>query len=208
MSAPVTDRQGAEKQTVDKLAAAQLDVLRSRIEAVDGARPLLDRAATAREALAALEGGGFMLEAVRLLAHALPRREAVWWACMCARHTEPADLPAPDAAARDCAEMWVRRATDETRRAAFAHAQEANFQTPEAWAAVGAFWSGDSMSPLGQPPVVPAPNLTGQAVAGAVILSSVRDGDARVQAIRLPKFIAAARDIAAGGTGRLPPEKG
>jgi len=61
---------------------------------------------TVPAAITALESGGFDLEATRLIAHALPKREAVWWACMCALHTAPPDLPEPDRAAREAAELW------------------------------------------------------------------------------------------------------
>lgn len=84
-------------------------------------------------------------------------------------------------------------------------AEAIGFQTPEAWAAVGAFWSGGSISPPEQPPVAPPAHLTGVAVAGAVALAAVR-GDAGRQLARLTRFLASAREIAAGGAGRLPPE--
>ena len=90
------------------------------------------------------------------------------------RATAPADLPQPDQEACALAEAWVRQRADETRRAAMDKAQQAGCTSPEAWAAVAAFWSGDSMSPPDQPKVPPAPHLTGVAVAGAVILASVR----------------------------------
>ena len=94
----------------------------------------------------------FRTEAVRLCAHALPRREAVWWACMCARGVPPQALPAADIAALNAAETWVRKPGDEAlRRAAWDAAQATDFRSPEAWAAVGAFWSGGSLSPEGQP---------------------------------------------------------
>ena len=85
------------------------------------------------------------------------------------------------------------------------YAEDAGFGTPEAWAAVGAFWSGDSMSPEGQPAVPPAPHLPGTAVAGGVALSAVR-GDVSRQKARLRRFLESGRDIAAGGPGRLNPE--
>ena len=128
----------------------------------------------ASEALDRLEAGGFLVEATRLVAHALPKREAVWWACMCVSHTAPADLPAADRAAREAAEDWVRQQTDKARRMAWERAQAGGCRTPEAWAAVAAFWSGESMSPEGQPAVPPAPHLCGQAAAGAVALAAVR----------------------------------
>ncbi len=190
-----------------KLGGSRLAELRPHLDLPPEAVGLVDGCDGAPAALEALVGGGFLVEAMRLLAHGLPRREAVWWACMCARHTAPADLAAPDLAALEAAEHWVRRPSDENRRAAYACAEAAGFASPEAWAGVAAFWSGDSMSPLGQPAVPPAPHFTGLAVAGAASLAAVRVHPDR-QPRRLASFIASARQIAAGGTGRLEAEGG
>ena len=160
---------------------------------------------TVSAALAALEAGGFQLEAARLIAHALPKREAVWWACMCALHTAPPDLAESDRAAREAAEVWVRQPTEPARRTAMERAQATAFGTPEAWAAIAAFWSGDSMAPEGQPAVPPAPHLIGTAVAGAVALSAVRRDVSR-RAARLRRFLESGRNIATGGPGRLSAE--
>ena len=157
------------------------------------------------DALDRLEGAGYLTEATRLVAHALPKREAVWWACMCAGHTAPADLPAADRVAREAAEDWVRQQTDRSRRIAWDRAQAGGSGTPEAWAAIAAFWSGDSMSPEGQPAVPPAAHLAGTAAAGAVALASVR-GDVTRREERLRRFLESGRNIAAGGPGRLPAE--
>lgn len=193
--------------TLDKLAESNLDDVRGRLELPDEAAELVGGCKATADALAQLESHGFLIEAVRLLAHALPKREATWWACMCAHHTAPIDLPEPDRTAVTAAEQWVRRQADEPRRAAFAAAQQAGFGSPEAWAAVAAFWSGNSMSPLGQPEVPPADHLTGTAVIGAVALAAVRIRPER-QKQRLARFLESAHNIAAGGSGRLPPEEG
>lgn len=68
--------------------------------------------------------------AVKFLAFGLPRREAVWWACVCARME--LKEPAPEAAlnALGAAETWVRKPTDENRRAAMVCAQAAKFESP------------------------------------------------------------------------------
>ncbi len=105
----------------------------------------------------------------------------------------------------DTPEAWVRKPSDEISRAAFAAAEQARFGTPEAWAGVAAFWSGDSMAPAGQPAVPPAPHLAGLAITGAVTLASVRADPAR-QAARLARFLASGRDIASGGPGRMEAE--
>src|SRR6185437_6059096 len=144
---------------------------------------LIQAEPNAATALGRLEEAGYLGEAVKLMAHALPNRAAVW-----------------------SAEQWVRKQTDEVRREAFDHAQRAGFGTAESWAAVAAFWSGDSMSPLGQPKVPPAPHLAATAVTGAIALASVRLHPARRED-RLRRFLASGREIAGGGVGRLEPEE-
>ncbi len=189
-----------------KLHGARLADLVPLLFLTEPAASLVAQCDDAVAALQALEAANLLTEAARLTAHALPKREAVWWACMCARHTTPAPMPPADQRALEDAEAWVFKGEDLLRRRAFEHAQESNFATPEAWAGVAAFWSGDSMSPLGQAPVPPAPHLAGTAVAGSVLLAAVRDPPDR-RTPRLSRFLASARDIAAGGTGRLAPEE-
>lgn len=189
-----------------KIGGADLGAILPHVALPAPAKTAIEGVVDAPSALARLEQGGFLLEASRFLAHALPRREAVWWACMCARHTEPRELPEADRRARAAAESWVREQTDAQRRQAMAEAQAGGCATPEAWAGVAAFWSGDSMAPPDQPKVPPMPHLAGLAVAGAVALASVRGSPAR-QPERLRRFLESGRSIATGGTGRLPPEE-
>jgi hypothetical protein len=178
-----------------------------RLELEAAAAAVLDGAQTAAEGVARLEAAGFRNDAVRLSAHALPKREAVWWACMCATSVPDPGLPAADAAALKAAEAWVRKPADHAlRRAAWDAAQKTEFRSPEAWVAVGAFWSGGSLAPEGQPVVPPAEHLTGVAVSGGVVLAAVRGRPERSEA-RLARFLASARDIAAGGAGRIPLEE-
>lgn len=167
---------------------------------------LLEKCRTAQEALGALEQAGLLMEATRLVAHALPAREAVWWACACTRHTATSGASQKaENKVREAAEEWVRRQTDEHRRAAMKEAETAGFGSPEAWTAVAAFWSGNSMSPPEAPKVPPEPHFTGLAVAGAVALAAVR-GEATRREDRLKRFLASAKDIAVGGVGRIETE--
>jgi len=193
-------------QPLPKLLATPWDDVRGRAALTGNCAALIEADTDPATAIARLEAAGFVTEAAKLMAHALPKRECVWWACMCAHHTTPPDLPEADAAALAAAEVWVRKQTDETRREAFDHAQRANFGTAESWAAVAAFWSGDSMSPMGQPKTPPLPHLTGTAAIGAVTLAAVRTYPGKRDE-RLRRFLAAGREIAAGGAGRLPQEE-
>jgi hypothetical protein len=193
-------------QTLAKIAGSPMDALLPRVALSAEAATTVQNVAQVAEALDRLEAAGFLVEASRLMAYALPKREAVWWACMCAAHTAPPTLADTDRQARETAEHWVRQQTDALRRTAMQQAEAGGFATPEAWAAVAAFWSGDSMAPDGQPAVPPAPHLPGTAVAGAVVLAAVR-GDPVRQPARLKRFLESGRNIAAGGPGRLPPEE-
>lgn len=186
-----------------KLKAADMKTVLERADLTPDAAKVAAACADVPAALAALAEAGLVNDAARLVAHALPKREAVWWACMCARATETAPPPA-DVEALTAAEAWVRKPEEPNRRQAMAKAEAAGFRTPESWAAIGAFWSGGSMAPEGQPVVPPGDHLTGLAVAGAVALAAVRKHPERAEAT-LRAFLASALDIAGGGAGRIAP---
>lgn len=143
-------------------------------------------------------------DAVRFLARALPKREAVWWACLSARSVmgekpEPAFLQALESA-----EAWVYKPTETHRRQASTAAQLAVFENSAAWAAMAAFWSEGSIAPEDAPIVPPADNLTSKAVAGAVMLAAVQN-QPEIANDKYLFFIEQGIDIANGGNGRLWP---
>ncbi len=192
-------------KTANKLGDDLTSVL-PHLQLDDQGRSVLAGCRNAVEALDRLEKAGLLVEATRLIAHALPAREAVWWACACSRHTAASGTdPSGEAKVREAAEEWVRKQTDEHRRTAMKEAETAGFGSAEAWAAVGAFWSGDSMAPPDAPKVPPQPHFTGLAVAGSVALAAAR-GPAVRRDDRLSRFLTSAKDIAAGGAGRLEAE--
>jgi len=146
--------------------------------------------------------GGLWADAVRFLAHALPKREAVWWACLAVRGALPADAPPAQAKSVEAAEAWVYQPTEEHRRAAMAAGDAAGADCPARWAAIAAFWSGGSVTAAGAPPVPPGETLTAMAVAGAVQIAAVQREPARAEE-KYRRFIAQGLDIAQGGNGRL-----
>lgn len=141
-------------------------------------------------------------DAVRFLARALPKREAVWWACLSARSVLSADTPPVQLKAIETAEQWVFKPLEAHRRLAEQAAQAADYNNPGAWAAMAAFWSEGSMAPADVPVVPPADNLTGRAVAGAVMLAAVLQQPELAQE-KYQFFLQQAIDIANGGNGRL-----
>jgi hypothetical protein len=140
---------------------------------------------------------GLWPEATRLLAYALPEREAVWWSCMCVRHTA-ADLPGSERLAIEAAEAWVRRPEMPQRREAALAASASGYAAAGAWSALGAAWS--QRAPL-------LPDLCGgRGAATAVARAAVRDGAGR-RIDRLRRFIRSGVDVANGGAGQLPQEE-
>src|ERR1700733_9900771 len=98
-------------QPLHKLRATPWQVVLARAALTGECAALVQADSDAGEAITRLEAAGLVTEAARIMAHALPQRECVWWPCMCARHTTPSDLPEPDAAAISGAETWVRPQT-------------------------------------------------------------------------------------------------
>ncbi len=192
-------------QTLPKLSVPLPPIL-ARLELEPDSEEALAGAQDALQGIEQLAEAGKLVEAARLVAHALPKREAVWWACMCARAVPDPALKPEDLASLAAAEAWVRRPEERARRAAAEIAEKTSFKSAEAWAAMGAFWSGGSLAPEGMADVPPGEHLTGVAIAGAIVLASVRVSVER-QNERLLKFLDSARAIAAGGSGRIEPEE-
>jgi hypothetical protein len=142
-------------------------------ELSEGAAALVKPEMRPREFVSLLMEKQLYPDAVRFLAHALPKREAVWWAWVCARKTSGPN-PAPKIkAALEATEKWIADPSEECRRAAMAAAQQAEFGTAAGCAGLAAFFSGGSLSPPDAPPVPPGEHLTAKAVSGAVIFAAV-----------------------------------
>ena len=105
-------------------------------------------------------------DAVRYLAHALPRREAVWWAWVCARKSAGAAPEAPIKAALDATEAWIVQPTEENRRKALKIGEAADFGTAAGCAALAAFMTSGSLAPPDAPIVPPGEFLCAKAVVG------------------------------------------
>lgn len=186
--------------TLHKIKIATAAEAADRAALGDKAAGLLTPELALRDYLDRLLAADLLEDAVKLMAHALPKREAVWWACLAARPLVDDATPAVRAAL-EAAEAWVYRPSEETRRAAMDKAAASGFRHPAAWAAMGAFWSGGSMAPPDLPAVPPAEHFTALAVAGALGLAAVMKEPAQAQAKRR-LFIDQAIDIANGGSGR------
>ena len=142
-------------------------------------------------------------DAVRFLAHAMPKREAVWWACLAARTVTLRDDAGDDQkSALKAAEAWVFEPTETNRRKAETLAEKTNFKHPSSWAAIAAFWSGASITGEDEPPVPPPSHLYAHAVTGAIMLAAALDNPDHIKP-KLDAFLKQGIDIANGGNGQI-----
>jgi hypothetical protein len=139
----------------------------------EDARMLLREGMAPREFAELLIAGGRFPDAVRLLAHALPKRESVWWAWVCARRAAGPDPVPPIQSSLAATEKWIAQPTEENRRVAMQAAESAGLDTAAGCAGMAAFFCGASIAPPQAPPVPPGAYDSAKAVAGAVTLASV-----------------------------------
>lgn len=136
-------------------------------------------------------------DAARLMAYAMPKREAIWWGCLCARQAYGDKPPDKSAAALRLAEAWVAQPTDENRRIAFKAAEAAEFNNPAGLIGMAVYFSSGSLAPPGLAEVPPEPHLSQGAIANSVILSAVLK-DAGKASERYLVYFAAGFEVANG----------
>ncbi len=143
--------------------------------------------------------------AAKFLAFSLPKREAIWWACLVVREVLPEDAPPEARAALQAAEAWVYKPSEENRCAVMEKGEAADDGSPAAWAAFAAAWSGGSLTPADMEPVPPPEDLTGKAVNTAITLAAYGTEPERAEE-KFRLFVAQGMDVAQGGNGRVTAE--
>jgi hypothetical protein len=161
------------------------------------AKKLLRDGQTPAQFLDTLIDKQHFLDAARFLAHALPKREAVWWACLCGRSVAGANPPPKVGAAFQAAEKWVADPSEDNRRAAMPAAEAAQFKTAAGCAAVAAFWSGGSLGPPNAPVVPPGEYLTAHGAAAVVMLAAVQTEPEKATE-KYRRFLAQGIEVAKG----------
>jgi hypothetical protein len=121
-------------------------------------------------------------DATQFLSHALPKREGVWWALLCARERAGPSPPPATADALRAAETWVRDPSEENRLAA----KPAGYATPAECTAGAAFCSGEGRQPA-------------RSVAGAVMTAAMHDSPEKAPE-RLQAFLARGIEVATGAS--------
>ena len=145
---------------------------------------------------------GFYLDAIKLLAHGLPKREAVWWACLAARKAQKPDTDQDNVNALLATETWARKPTEEHRLRCKELGEKTQFKSAASWAATAASWCTGSMTPTGEPEVPPPAYLYAHAVAGSISLAAALvDPENLEENYKL--MLAQGIDLARGGNGMI-----
>ncbi|MFO0880582.1 MAG: hypothetical protein U0840_24815 [Gemmataceae bacterium] len=108
-------------------------------------------------------------DGVKFLAAALPKREAIWWGCLCL-HQAGHDREPADAAMMAAIMRWVQEPTEARRKEAEKLTPGEN---PLGFLLRAVLWTGGSLAPAGAPEVAPGPQLPAKGVSGAVLLAAV-----------------------------------
>ena len=114
---------------------------------------LLDEKQTLLVYLYRLMNERLFVDAVRLLAHALPRQDGIRWAGDCARNGASS---AAASAALTAVEAWLGDPGEPNRRACGAAATAAGCATAAGSAALAVFLSGGNIAPADRPAACPA----------------------------------------------------
>ena len=136
-------------------------------------------------------------DAVRFQTYSLPKREAVWWACLCLRSVSDPMRKPKQAEALKAVLRWVLEPGDEHRQAAGKAGKAATFSTPIGAIAMSVFYSGGSIMPPDKPVIPPDPLLTGNILTGTIagLLAEVPPEKAKAT---LLSFIALGISVATG----------
>ncbi len=166
----------------------------------DDAFDLLQPDSTPKEYMDALLEKKYFADSIVFLAHALPKRQAIWWACLCSKFVANEETTPEDLASLNMSEQWVYEPDDSKRRLCGDLAQKSEYKTSQSWVAVAVFWSGGSISDEEGPTLEPGPFLCAHAVSGA-ILNAVGVSGADDIDVQFQDFITQGLNIADGGNG-------
>jgi hypothetical protein len=145
--------------------------------------------------MAALKNPG---PAILFAALTLPKRESVWWGCICVRGMRLIDPKVQEGLV--AAEAWAHNPEEDERRAAGLIAEAHNFTGPGAWIAFAAFTSGGSLSDAGLQAVPPPSDACARSVFAA-IMQAVRDDNPHQRVNNTRCCMESFREFAEGGKG-------
>lgn len=180
--------------TQPKFSAAPLEKVLEGLELSEASAPQRRAGDDARALFERLAGAGLAIDALKVAAAALPKREAVWLALRCVQSLANDATPPVQRAALDAARAWVDEPNDERRRATNDAAEKAGLDKPFGCVALAAYMSGGSLGPPDVPPIPPAEFLCGVA-SGLALEIALRQVPRTETGAVEKRFLALAREV-------------
>ena len=150
------------------------------IELSDAALSCLESGINVRRYLDRLVAQGLALDALTLIARALPAPLVVAWGCECLRMGLEGSGPGVDAerAGIALAEQCMKEPTADHRQLCLEFAEGSRRRTAAAWVATAAAWADGPLTPRNAPVKVDAPaHAVGEAVVAALRIAVARGGN-------------------------------
>lgn len=167
-----------------------------------GSAELLDAEISPESFIRALVEGEKYSDAVKVMTRALPPREAVWWACVCARKTAVLSEDTLETQAIEAAEAWVYDPSEKNRERAFNVVKDSDSRGAGTMCALAAAFSAGN-APLGQGQHLDLdPGVFSQVVGGVVMVSATEKKGEEIKD-RLRLYLLSGEDIAQGGNGQI-----
>jgi hypothetical protein len=148
------------------------------------AAKLLRAELTPPQFVAALVQAGLYYDVFAFLAHGLPKREAIWWACLSVRHVLGPEVPPQEQAPLKAAVEWVLEPDETKRRAAQVAGEAADSATLAGKAAMAVYGSGGSLIAPNLPLVPPPATMTAQFVSACLSMASMRGHPSTIPAVQ------------------------
>lgn len=168
-----------------------------RIKLGREAQTLLDDELPPQAYFQRLLAAGHLPEARRVLAQSLPKRRALWWACLCAQDAYGNAMPTQVAEAIEAVLRFLQSPTEAHRRETERIGRSSPSSRLEACLAMAAFFSEGNISLPHLPPVYPRPYVTGRLVGVCVYLASVIRSPAQYKA-HLRQYLEIGTQLARG----------
>jgi len=170
----------------------------------DQSKLLLGNKPSLSDYIQSLLANSALKDVINVIAHALPAREAVYWACLCVRDVIDQESNSDDLKAIKAAEQWVYQPNDNDRYLNHELAENLEYSTAAAWVSNAVFWSGGSITPKKEAKVEPPDGVFGKAISGAINLASASEDPKKVDQLQ-KQFIKRGINIAQGGKGEIYP---
>ena len=162
----------------------------------DGAKKLLGPDLSVDQYVKLLVQKKEYVDAIRVLAYALPKLQAIAWANTCAQQFSGPQPSDKSKAAIAAVSKWLAEPTDENRRAAKKAAEAAEFNTPAGSSALAVFLSGGSIAPADMPLVEAQETMMPNSVFNAVMLAALSQEPEKAEE-KYKHFIAEGQKLAA-----------